>query len=428
MTDTLQPAIRRLLGDMLAELGQSGKYTYEQRSEAVRYSPILRPVSKVITLLICRQFDKFSHPDEQIQADIRKQFEQMRGSFLLSVEELSSFYFFGKSVAQWGVEVRDGSMTLIDIQCFEPSPAVYTFKGKIGAIDFVTYKGDKDVDIPYSGEDGRIVHCVNDRHLTFRDPDGNAALDSVIPAHEATKIMLGEMLVAGQRQATPIIVGFSDSSATIPVLDAAGNQVPNEDGTPKVIQAPAAVLSQLEALDNRSVLSTDIKNRIEALKQETDGAFFFQAIKLLMQFQMLGLMVPESILVATGVGDSNLNTGHRTILGEMVAEIANQIKEALLEQVVRKLIVWNFGEQDSYGEFPTPKQHAIDELDLLGIFDRAFGTGWLSPADVTAVNRARDLMDLPPQESSTQAMGRLFSGNLDYWKVEGNGHGATLDR
>jgi hypothetical protein len=194
-------------------------------------------------------------------------------------------------------------------------------------------------------------------------------------------------------------------------------------GNPVTIQAPVALLNQLESLNNRSVLSTDLRNRVESLNQTTSGTFFFDALRLLQQLQLMGLLFPETILTATGVGDSNLNTGQRSTLGLVVRSLVGQIKEVILNSPVRWLLTWNYGQVEDFGAFSEPETQEIDPIALFNALNGAVQSGYFSAADLSVINRGRELVGLPlAAEPGLQTMGRLL-GNLDYWK-NGAGSGA----
>lgn len=420
--DKLLPAIKQLIGEMLIEVGGDDPTPTSTYLDMAETSPLIGSALQVITLLAVARLGTYSHPDPDPEAFIRKNFEQMNGSLALSFEELMSCFALGSAVAQWGVEPRDGATMLIDIQILHP--ALYTFEGRYGKIENIVFRsGDgADVKIPYDGEDGRIVHVVNGRHLAFRKPRGIPALKRCLAAWKAWKIVIGEMLVAAQRQATPIVVGYSDSGATIPMLDATGQPLLDADGNQVLIPVPTALLNQLESLDNRSVISTDMKNKIETLEQQTSGTFFFEALRLLGQLQLIGLIFPETILTATGTGDSNLNTGQRTTLGLVVESLVDQIKEVILNGPVRWLLFWNYGAVDNFGSFPSPEADNTDAIALLNALGNGVDRGLFSAADLAVINRGRELAGLPPSEEPSASMGRLLSGlNLNYWQVPENG-------
>ena len=425
--DTLLPAIRRLVNEMVTELGREDTIPIETYFEMATNSPIIGGALHVISQMAVSMVGEYQHEDERSQELIRKSFEQMKGSLSLSVEELVGATFsFGYGSSNWGVENRESEVLLVDIQIIDPRK--YVFEGAMGAIESLKYRGEKgDILIPYPGEQGRIIHCINQRHLAFRDPYGIASLKRAKPAWEAWKIIIAEMLVAAQRQATPIIVGYSDSADTVPLYDAEGELIKDGDGNPVVVEAPKAMLAQLESLDNRSVLSTDLKNRIESLASQASGEFFFGALSILQQYQLMALLFPESILTATGVGDSNLNRGHRTVLTDVVRSLVNQVKEQTLESCVKWLLTWNVGEQENYGYFDEPDLEQLTKLETLTTLDKAFATGWLPVSNLDAVNKGLNMMGLPEIQHSEAplTMGRSLFSNLDYWKepLETNGNG-----
>lgn len=416
----LVPAIKRLIADMLSEIGDnSDRYSLDTYLEIPNTSPIVGPALQVLTLMGVGELGEYTHPDPDSQALIRKSFELMGGSLALSIEELQSCFPLGYSVAQWGPLSVNGEWLLDDIQILHPS--MYKFEGRRGAIENIVFKGDTEVRIPYpsrtAGDTARVIHCVNARHLSFRDPVGIPALRRVAPAWEAWKILIAEMLIAGKRQATPIIVGYTDSAVMVPLLNNAGDAVQDADGNPVMIQAPRAMMDQLEGLDNRSVITTDLRNRIEALAQQTNGAIFFEGLKLLQQLQLVGLLMPESILTATGAGDSNLNAGQRSTVKILVRSLINQIKEQILDQPVRWLLTWNKGEPETLGEFVAPEENVVDDMALMGALNNAVSTGFFAASDLSVLNRGRELMGLEPVENAAAQMSRSLNGvPIEYWQ------------
>ena len=393
----LSVAINELMDDMVRDIGRDDIHPIHEYLEMITTSPNLGPALETIVLLGLGRWGEYIHPDEKIQSFIRQNFQQMNGSLLLSLSELLSVKPLGYATSEWSIVNKPDGWMLDDIQILHPK--FYTFQGTRGeGVTGIKYQASgEEIQIPYD----RLVHVVNQRHLSFRRPTGVADCKRAIAAWKAWKIIINEMLVAGQRQAVPIIVGYSESGQVplygtdgrSPLLDASGN--------PITLPATKAMLDQLENIDNRAIVSTDIKNRIEALAQQTDGQFFFHALKMLQQMQLLAFLVPESVLAISGVGDSNLNRGHRATLDSAIRTTMSQIAEEVLEKVVRPLIAWNFGEKATanLGEFQEPETENDDRVALLSALANAVekpnGTGFM-PADLETINRARVLSGIPP--------------------------------
>lgn len=394
--DLMVPAIREFVASMLTELPKDTESldTYLAMSET---DPVIGSALHYIALASTQGIGEYHHPDPEIEAGIRAQFQMMGGSLNLSFEELvASAYAIGYGVSQWGVQpgegLLQGKLQLIDIQIVNPRD--YNFRGSVGAIQDIMYRsGSLVIPVPYSGPDGRICHVVNARHLAYRSPKGSAALKRCVGAWKAWKIIMGEMVVAAQRQATPILVGYSDSGVRVPLLDSLGQPL-LIDGAPQSVEAPTALLRQLETLDNRSVLSTDLRNRVEALHSEAGGMFFFEALKMLDQYKLRSLLVPATIFDAYGSGDSNLNKGQRHTLDLVISALVDQTKETILEGPIRFLIEQNHGPQETLGEFVVPEQDESsgDRAALLTAIQGAVVSGLLPAADPGITDRAYELI------------------------------------
>lgn len=394
--DLMVPAIREFVASLLTELPKDTENldTYLAMSET---DPVIGSALHYIALAATQNIGEYHHPDPEVETDVRAQFQMMGGSLDLSFEELvASAYAIGYGVSQWGVMpgegMLQGKLQLIDIQIMNPRD--YNFRGSAGAIQDIMYRSGSIVQpVPYSGPEGRICHVVNARHLAYRSPKGSASLKRCVAAWRAWKIIMGEMVVAAQRQATPILVGYSDSGVRVPLLDSTGSQLVI-DGVPQSVEAPTALLRQLETLDNRSVLSTDLRNRVEALQQQSNGMFFFEALRILDQYKLRSLLVPATIFDAYGAGDSNLNKGQKDTLDLVITALCNQAKESILNGPIRFLIEQNHGPQETLGKFviPDDDESITDRAALLTAMQGAVMGGLLPAADPGISDRAYQLI------------------------------------
>lgn len=423
----LAPAIHALISDMLTELTRDDTNPIQEYIEMLETSPIVGPACEVIVLLILARFGEYQHPDEDIQEWMNSNFEQMTGSLQWSVSELAAMKPLGYSCSEWSIRDNGGEWWLDRICGLDPRK--YTFQGKLGAIESLKYQGDKgDIIIPYD----RVVHTVGRRWLAFGSPQGKAECRMAVAAWKAWKIVMAEALIAAQRQGTGLVVGKAPSDVMVPLFNPDGSPLLDRDGNPIRVPAPQALLNQLENLENRTVLATDSANQIDILGQQTTGELFFQLLKILQQYQLLSFLMPESILTATGAGDSNLNSGQRTTLGVVIGSTATQIKEAILEGPVRGLITYNFGEeQESWGSFPEPEESDTDAIALFTALDNAVSHGTFSNQDLAVINRMRELSGIPTIAEIAGNLGN--QGNLsmglriptNYWTEFGvsNGNG-----
>lgn len=414
--DKLVPAVTSIVSDLLETVRATDDVGFPEYLEIATRSPIVGPILDVLGYVAAASFGEYQHPDEAIATEIRSQFERMNGSLLLSVEEQFSAFAFGKAVSQWGVETIGGKLQLIDIQILRPD--LYSFKGRQGRIEAVTFTGTTpETDIPYGRfPDGRILHTINQRSRSFRDPNGIPTLRRIVDVHRAWKLLMAAFLVAAHRQGTPILAGYVQSGAMSPLYGPDDRPLLDENGNEIRIPAAIAMQRQLEEVENQSTIVTDLANKIESLSQQSNGAIFIEGLKILQQLHFMGLLMPESVLTATGVGDSNLNTGHRSILMLVVRRIVAEIKEGLLEGPIRSIITWQFGEQEDYGSFTEPSLEDFSAAEYLDRLNNAFTTGWLQTSDLEAINAGRSRLGLSASDSTPTAgfMRRMLDKGANY--------------
>jgi hypothetical protein len=381
--DMLTPSVQALVGDILAEASRLDQTPLDEYIEMIQTSPIVGTAIELKVLLGLGMLGEYQNSDDAAQAFIRKCFEQMRGSLKLSVAELLCVQPLGFACSEWAPIEIDGKWMIDAIQIIDPRK--YRFRGRKGAIEDLLYTGDSgDVVVPYD----RVIHLVNQSHISFGSPYGVAECRRALAAYRGWKIVIAAALIAAKRRGEPVIIGFAPSDQQVKIGE-------DDLGNPIFITAPQALLNTLADLENNSVAATDLANRIETI-QAADGNLILEVLNRLQQLQLMAFLVPESILSATGVGDSNLNTGHRNILNLCVRGAIDQIKEQLIEGAVRQLLTWELGENvEDFGNFQAPKAQEDGAIELFNALTNALYNGVFPATDLDVINRMRDLAGLP---------------------------------
>jgi hypothetical protein len=382
--DLLSPAVAQLVGEVLSTVSRDDTNPIGDYIEMCRTSPIVGALLDVIRLYAHGMMGEYDNENEDYKTFIIKCFEVMQGSLKMAVDQLMCVKPLGYAVSEWAPIERDGKWVLDAIRILDPRK--YEFEGTRNGIEFVVYDGDAgNIKIPYD----RCIHLTNQQHLSFDDPYGVADCRRVIAPYKAWKIAIAAALIAAKRRGEPVIVGFAPSDQQVQI------GTDRATGEPIRVPAPQALMGTLQGLENNSIAATDIANKIETI-QAADGQLIMLVLKELERLQLMGFLVPDTILSATGVGDSSLNSGHRSILDLMVGATIDQIKEKLIEQVVRPLLIWEFGEAvEDFGSFPTPKASETGAIDLLNAIANAVYNGAFSAADLDVINRMRELAGLP---------------------------------
>lgn len=398
----LAPIIEDLVDSAITELGNNDTESVELYLEMLKGNCVLGSLLEIETLLAYKELGEYHHENEAIQDFIRGNFEQMKGSLGHSFAEM---YQCTKGLGYNSSEIAtaqvEGEWVLDSLLAINPT--LYQFQGKLGEVTELIYNGEEEIIIPYD----RVIHTVSGLGLSFSNPYGIATCKRALAPWRAWKIFNAQMLIAGQRNATPITVGYADSNDRVAILDITGQPIVNTaTGEISTIPAPQALANQLVQLENNAVVTTDLKNKIEALNVQTNGAFFFEAIALCEEMMLKAFNVPNTVLstASNGTGDSNLNEGHREVWMMSIRGLVSQISEAILEQLVRPLIFWNFGEQEDYGEFRKNVDEEGDRLELLSAIGQIMGGQALSQADIEWQNRLRELAGIPPIDSVTTMM------------------------
>lgn len=428
---TLTPQIEALVNDFIQELSATGKeYTPEDYLSALS-CPIAKAPITVITLMGLTFFGEYTHADKKIQDFIRANFQQMHGSLHTTIQQLMSAIFIGHSVAEWGIIPKGKQWVLDRIKIL--TPGRWTFRGAKGEITDIRYYSTTNIDVPYE----QVLHIVNNPHIAFDDPRGVSDLDGAIASIKAWHILMSEMIIAGQRKATPLTAGYYDGEVADTLLyDANGNPILDELGNQRTKTPGDEMSEQLSNLENKTVLVTSVKNRIEAIANNADVQFFEQALNICQKAIFMSFLFPETALqVAGGGGDSNLNTGHMSLLETNVKALVDQIKETMLDKMIRPLIVWNFGDRDDWGGFEVPSGQEEKRVELGTLLIGAFSNQIFTIDDLEAVNKLREFVGIskldklpdaptPPPETAPQELstGQGFSLGTEYWRMfEENG-------
>jgi hypothetical protein len=389
----LTPHVAQIVADILAEVSREDTIPVAEYIEMLQTSPVIGAAVELKVLIALQKMGQYSNTEDKYQKFILKNFEMMRGSLQLSIMELYSVGPIGFACAEWAPIQRDGSWMLDRIQILDPRK--YTFYGKGGEVEHLLYEGEAgDIIVPYD----RVIHLTNQAHIAFGSVYGVAECKRAYAAYKAWKIVVAAALIAARRRGEPIMIGFADPSEQVSIGT-------NDDGSIAYVNGTQALADSLQDLENNSVMATSVANRVEMI-EAAEGDLILSVLKVLEQYQLLAFLVPESILTATGVGDSNLNTGHRSTLDATITATVNQIKERLIEDVVRPLLAWEFGENvESFGEFAVgdaqPEDGAIDILKVLidAVYNNVF-----SAQDLDVINRMRTLAGLPSVTEIAQGL------------------------
>ncbi|NJM56234.1 MAG: hypothetical protein HC857_00530 [Synechococcales cyanobacterium RU_4_20] len=392
----LTPEIERLYQAFFTEISSNDPILVSEYLDALSCCPPLKASYRVMVLMCLSSLGEYTHPDVKIQDWVRLNFEQMRGSFAVCVGQLLSAIAVGYSVAEisWRTQGKDWMLASLTIL----PPERYRFRGRLGSLESILYRASigKDIEIPLE----KIVHIVTNEELAFNDPCGISDLRPAIAAFKAWRLIVKELVVAAKRNATGLLVGEYDPMVGgIPALDEQGNPR-TKDGEPILLDPATELGNTLAIADSSHYVVVPTGTNVQQIAIQSGVPDILEALRYLHKLLFLSLLFPETALevVGTGTGDSNLNKGQMGLLRSSLDSLMDQIKEKLLEQVVRPVVFWKFGEQDNWGAFTAPEPTPENKLELFNAIVSAFTQGFFAFDDLEAQNLARDLLGLSPKE------------------------------
>lgn len=351
-------------------------------------------------LMITSSLDEYRNDNEGIQEECRSAIAGMRGSTRSLLYKLLSCIPFGSSFSEIvyrpglpGSSAQQGA-TLAKIQPLNPTR--FYFEGKVGEITNVVYIGTDgfEQDIPYSYG----IHLVNDEHLLLDgSPYGIPAAARAYPYWELHKLTLAATAIAAERQATPILAGKTDTSANSVMLNSDGTPLLNPaTGEPILVNQAASMRDQLMSVANNSVVVLDRLDELIAIQQQTDGQFFQWLLYYCANRRMEAFLTPSTLFggTLTGVGDSSIAEQHQKIFMAVCRADAENLGEAIVEQVLRPMITFNHGEQPDYGHFPVKQDKDSQAVELLNAISGAVQRGLFTAEDEAVILRAKELAEI----------------------------------
>lgn len=393
--------INRLAHEAVIEISRrKDKYTLREMVDMLETDPTSKACVELKSLRATVSLGDYQHSEKQIQSWVRSNFDSMEGSLGASVGQLCSAMPLGFAVSEIDFTSRCpgrwGEWRLQGINILEPTKV--SFRGSKGKISHVVYvDGDgKKKYIPYN----KCIHVINGMATSFNEPYGSAEARRAMPYFRSKQTLTAELLIAGKNQATGILVGQADSNDSVRMMDGNNKPIKNPDGTDKVVSAVESLAYQLGNIENSNVIATDLKNKIFPLALPTGEGFFnvnLQYInrQILLSFGVSALLFDEG---SSGLGNSGISQAHKSVLDSQIEAIVNQLRDKILENIVRPLLVFNFGAKyaQNLGTFAVQASTDPNIVISKGNFLlSALSSGIIPGTDLAAVNTLREMVGVP---------------------------------
>jgi hypothetical protein len=418
MAGQITSTIGRLSQDAIQEITRlKGKYKLDDLIVMLKYDPTSKACRRLKTLRVQTALGDYGHPEKDIDKWMQGNFNEMEGTLQEAAAHLSNAMYLGTALCEivldnrvpgrWG-EWRLKGLNPLDIT----KVSFRGTKGKITEVIYLDGDGRKKY-IPYH----RVVHIVNDPEMVFNDPFGMAESESAMPYYKSKQSLTAEMLVSGKNQATGILTAFADSNDSVRLLDVNGKPQKNMDGTDKIVSSVESLAYQLANLENSNVIVTDLKNKIIPLPLPTGDSFFINNLQylnrqIMLSFGVSALMFDEGSV--GGLGNSGISQSHKSVLDSQIDGIVKQIRDKLLEKVIKPLLVYNFGSKyaRNLGTFAVSASTDPNIIISKGNFLlSAITSGAIPASDISAINVLREMCGVPKIDMEEQQ--RMMNAQLD---------------
>jgi hypothetical protein len=387
-TKILTPAVEAIASQILASVNRKDRYSLDDYYEMLSH-PVVAAYAELPVLLGLTYIQDYIGPTEDIQAEVRASFAKMNGSWMSAVAKAMNYTYYGFSFTERAFDTSSGRAVLDRMLTLDPRR--YSFRGSAGGIKEVEYRSTEgNILIPY--EEG--IHLVNQEHLVIdNSPYGYSPAKRALPYWEAYKIATACLLVACQRQATPITVGKTDITASVDRIDENGVTILDQHGKPIKINQGHAMLKRMEDLENASAIVIGLEDDIEAIAQQGTPAMFESCLKLFERMIALCWLVPETALGSnlSGTGDSGLSEGHNKILSIVVKSNMHNVGGQLIEKIVKPMLLFNYQGLDDFGHFPVDEGKSEDAKGMIEAIAKVTNGAPLQPEDKAVVNRVKAL-------------------------------------
>lgn len=394
-----------------------------------------------LILCLIARFGEYKHPNKKIEAFVRKAIIEMDGSFHENLDEMFSAEWAGFSVTEivWKfVKDFDGFSAWVPKKLVTYQPLTIAFavdqSGEVladGIFQYQRYYGQNNGYLANSLDDGfrpdfyaargdfahpirigtnlaynviqinrdKVVHLKSSSTGKFGNPYGRSILRRCYKSWVSKDAALKMWIIAMDRKASPLLVGYAPPNETVG-YDGAGNVT-------RGIRADVALSMTLQNIRNESAVVLPGKKGenydLETIQTQADMSVFKDHVEYDNKAIMRGLLIPPLILGGDGGGSFALGDAHRQIFQQVVDGKLKPYKSSIIDQLIRPMIQYNFGQDDwreGFGDF------GVDEFDpdvmekLSSIYQTLTTNGYMSPSNQMDMDLVTEKFNLPKRKAA----------------------------
>lgn len=295
----------------------------------------------------------YVHPDSEITSFVNANFEHLEEGLPQVLNKLlRNLFAYGYAVGELVWDATDKLM-LKKIIVLDSSAISFVLEGNknggknIGAVKYRTL--EDEVVIP-------IWKCILLQRDRGTDGFGRSILRRAYRAYKFKEILFKYWAVAMERYAAPILYGRTS-------------------GDPEKM---ANVLKDVWRNGVVAVYETDNVGVIEP--KHNVGETFQQVIEYANTLIFRALLIPQLLVKQENVGAYSLAKVHLEVFDRYITEEAKQVADVFIDQVVARILEYNFSNVEEYGCFVAKQKIPLEMMQTLtNVFVQLMNVGVLDP-------------------------------------------------
>lgn len=383
--------------------------------------------------IIAESVGEYYHEDKEKQSDIRKALRKIEGGLQALIRKMCSFmtygFYIGERVSEYDAALDMDVVTrVLSLPQLSIVLAV-DFSGRVkdddGIFQYIfnmfnsayanslayagghndrgditqapdAWSGRGDNDIPIrtvainpvglqSLPRNKVIYLRNEGVDGLDNPYGRSLLRSVYGAYLMKAAISQFLMIALDRQGTPMVVCYADGTQSI-----LGANDPND-----TVDALSAIQDQLEAYRGTNVLLVPgLKGQvydIDSIKISPDIKGFVDTLNWCEKQIQRGLLMPDTIFQGDSGGSYASNSMSNNVHNKLLAGIRNTVMHGLVQDVVRPMLESKYGVNlDSHGYFKEEILSLDDKLKIAKNYETLSGIGVISAQMIDDLNEMRE--------------------------------------
>jgi len=389
-------------------------------------------------MMILSKLGEYSHKDDKITQFVQSYLENMRmPTWSSALESMLSFHGYKFSVSEIVFSLKDNLQKVpMRVATYHPSTIAFEVdkNGNVTEDGILQYTQQRAIQFslnnrfqsithgfkvnnPFSTPVDRlhpwrtpifsqlglvriprnkVIHLMGQEWHGFGNPYGNSGVRTAHLLWQLKVFILKQMGISSKRKGTPKIWGTAPKGAQ-------QVEVTRGDGTKAQVTTQESLRLMLQDVQNFDSIVTGPQTdgwSVTTLDDTTDLSQFIDVINGLNTWIFRCFLLPSLILTDGQAGSRSLGDKHFQIVDRIAEQDADKFGEQLINQMIERTIIENFGDQDNYGQFLRRPQTIEEQQRLASMFGQLGNDGWMSPTLKEDMDFVRDSLRLTPLDDS----------------------------